>query len=76
MLFRFHPECRHLAEQFDCMPETKQVHTSLDDFELGEELAWGSLATVRIDIYFLVFAISYPCRSWMPRIKTIESTMP
>ena len=29
------------------MPETKRVQTSLEDFELGEELAWGSLATVR-----------------------------
>jgi len=28
------------------MSNTKQVQPNLDDFELGEELAWGSLATV------------------------------
>lgn len=31
------------------MSVTKQVQPTLDDFELGDELAWGSLATVCIE---------------------------
>lgn len=32
------------------------VQATLDDFELGEEVAWGSLATV-IDIFFSILMI-------------------
>lgn len=60
------------------MPKTKQVQPTLADFELGDELAWGSLATIVDAIYKRNrkrYAVKILNKAQLVKKKVIRSAM-